>query len=309
MIYSPDLGPYPVKEAEVLPGTAVSPYQPLVARWPDAAPVGCVIFCHGLGSNGREYANLSRYWASHGYLALHPTFADSIIEVAKAEPALGLDPDSDLTGWTSLPEVRARMHQKLHSPAFWLARVDIVQTILEMLDSVLAATCGAADLPLAIAGHSFGAFTTQLLAGAEIDLPDGPRTFRDNRFRSAIILSGQGRDQQGLRDGSWDGMAGPVLTVTGTRDMGAKGGDWHWKCEPFDLAPPGGKYLAVLENGDHYLGGFADRQPQVPAQIAAVNALTLAFLDATLRQRGDAADWLNGIGTRVGDAPLIFKTK
>src|SRR5690606_13641134 len=108
----------------------------------------------------------------------------------------------------------------------------------------------------AITGHSFGAYTAQLFAGAEIDLPgEGPRNFRDDRFSAAILLSAQGRDQQGLREGSWDGIEGPMLNVTGTLDGGAKGQDWHWKMEPYELAPAGDKYLAVLVGADHYLGG------------------------------------------------------
>lgn len=311
MTYLSDFGPYQVNEATVMPNSAVSPYQPLIARWPDSPPVGCVVFCHGLGSNGREYARLSSHWASHGYLVLHPTFADSIVEVARAEPGLGLDPQADLTGWTTLPNVRARMHQKLHTPAFWLERVAIVTAVLDALDSIAATTCGKRPLPCAIAGHSFGAHTTQLLAGAEIDTPDGPRTFFEPRFDCALILSGQGRDQQGLRDGSWDGMTGPVLTVTGTRDMGAKGGDWHWKCEPFQLAPCGGKYLAVLQDADHYLGGLDERagQPQVPAHREAVRQITLAFIDANLRHRSEALDWLDSIGTELGASKLLFRRK
>src|SRR5690606_23010804 len=122
----------------------------------------------------------------------------------------------------------------------------------------------------------------QLFAGAEIDLPgEGPRNFRDDRFSAAILLSAQGRDQQGLREGSWDGIDGPMLNVTGTLDGGAKGQDWHWKMEPYELAPAGDKYLAVLVGADHYLGGIArpDQSP-APRQSEAVAQLTLAFLDA-----------------------------
>ena len=126
-----------------------------------------------------------------------------------------------------------------------------------------------------------------------------------------MLLSAQGRDQQGLRDGSWDAMDGPVLTVTGTLDRGAKGGDWRWKSEPYDLAPAGGKYLAVLEDSDHYLGGFADNgiQRQVPGQREAVKQITLAFLDAHLRGGPAAGDWLAAIDDRVGDCRLLFKRK
>ena len=48
---------------------------------------------------------------------------------------------------------------------------------------------------------------------------------------------------------------------------------------------------------------------QVPAQREAVGDLTLAFLDATLRSRAQARDWLDTIADRIGDAPLLFRRK
>ena len=149
------------------------------------------------------------------------------------------------------------------------------------------------------------------LAGAEIDLPDGTsRNFRDNRFSAAILLSAQGRDQQGLREGSWDGITGPMLNVTGTLDGGAKGQDWRWKVEPYEFAPPPDKYLALLVDADHYLGGLArpDQSP-VPAQRDAVFQLTLAFLDAYVAGSALAKSWLAGVTDRLGDCRLQFRQK
>lgn len=313
--YASDIAAGDVREAhDVLAGEpGIGPG--LTCRWPsDRAPAGFVLFCHGLGSNGREYRDLARYWARHGYLVIQPTFADAVGRVARDEPELGLDPDADLSRWTQVPDIRARMHEILHAPEHWLERVATVNCVMDRLDKAIEATSGRPDRPIpgAIAGHSFGAYTAQLLAGAEIDLPGGQaRRFHDDRFGAAILLSAQGRDQQGLRDGSWDGLDSPLLTVTGTRDQGAKGGDWRWKSEPFDLAPAGGKYLAVLEDGDHYLGGFADNglQEQVPSQRNAVQQLTLAFLDAHVHGRPAARDWLGAIHDRVGDCQLLFKHK
>ncbi|APH70756.1 alpha/beta hydrolase family protein [Aquibium oceanicum] len=314
-LYRSDLGPGAFREAhDVLaePGIHVGE-APLVCRWPrDLAPKGFVVFCHGLGSNGGAYAALSGYWAAHGYLVIHPTFADDIRIVARNEPELGLDPESDLSEWMTVPHARARMHAILHSPERWTGRLAVVGAVMDRLPQIVEATCGAAESPMrgAIAGHSFGAYTAQLLAGAEIDLPDEPaRRFADPRFEAAVLLSAQGRDQQGLRDGSWDGLRGPMLNVTGTLDQGAKGGDWHWKCEPYELAPAGEKYLAVLEGGDHYLGGFAERHRQVPAQREAVEQITLAFLDAQLRNSQAARGWLGSIDARVGECRLLFKRK
>ncbi len=316
--YVSDFGRHEVREArDVLAGHPASGGQrPLTCRWPkDRAPQGFVVFCHGLGSSGGEYAALSAHWASHGYLVIHPTFRDAIDIVAREEPELGLDPRADLSGWTAMPDIRARMHEILHTPARWIERLEVVRGLMAALPGIVEATCGreAGPLPGCIAGHSFGAYTAQLLAGAEIDLPGDPgRRFGDDRFRAALLLSAQGREQQGLRDGSWDAVKGPVLTVTGTLDRGAKGGDWRWKSEPYELAPPaGGKYLAVLDNGDHFLGGLTERDAQqhVPAQQEAVRRITLAFLDAHLRDSRAARDWLGSITDRVGECRLLFRRK
>lgn len=286
---------------------------PLVCRWPDGvSPMGYVVFCHGLGASGSDYAELSRYWAEHGYLVIHPTFPDSAEAVARAEPQLGFEAGGP-TIWLDHPGARARLYEILHTPYYWLERIRIVRQTMEAIDAVFEATCGGrrGAIPAAIAGHSFGAYTSQLLAGAEIDLPgEGPRSFKDDRFAAAILLSAQGRDQQGLREGSWDGIDGPMLNVTGTLDGGAKGQDWHWKVEPYELAPAGDKYLALLTDADHYLGGIARRdQSPVPAQREAVERITLAFLDAYLSKDPAAMTWLTGITDRVGDCPLVFKRK
>lgn len=315
--YVSDFGGQGIRDAhDVLAGhPAWDAQRPLTCRWPeDRAPEGFIVFCHGLGSNGGEYAAISRHWARHGYLVIHPTFPDAIGIVAREEPELRLDPQADLTRWTAMPSVRARMHEILHTPARWTGRLELVHALMAALPDIVEATCGvkSGPIPGAIAGHSFGAYTAQLLAGAEIDMPDAPaRQFRDERFAAAVLLSAQGRDQQGLREGSWDAMTGPVLNVTGTLDRGAKGGDWRWKSEPYELAPAGGKYLAVLEAGDHFLGGLTerDRQLHVPAQQEAVNQITLAFLDAHVRDRQAARDWLGSIGGRIGDCRLLFKRK
>jgi len=284
---------------------------PLTCRYPaDGKARAAVIFCHGLGSSGQAYGLLSESWAAQGYLVVHPTFPDSIQAVARAEPELGLDPEGDLTLWTQLPAVRPRMHQILHDPAYWMARVEIVRRVLDAMDDIRAATVGGdGPLPLAIAGHSFGAHTAQLFAGAEIDLPEGPGSFREERFQAALVLSGQGLDQQGLREGSWDGMTGPVLTVTGKKDGGAKGQDWRWKCEPYELAPAGGKCLAVLGDADHYLGGMTREGVTVPEQHAALVLVTTAFLDAHVAGRASAANWLGLVEDRIGDCPVVFRQK
>ncbi|OJY35955.1 MAG: hypothetical protein BGP06_19140 [Rhizobiales bacterium 65-9] len=316
-LYVGDLGPVSICERHdvLADNPRVSAHRPLTCRWPDQREIsGVILFCHGLGSNGGEYVELSSYWARRGYLVIHPTFADSIDRVARAEPALGLDPDADLTGWSALPSVRARMHEILHAPSSWLARVALTAVVMDALEDIIAATVGRQAKPVlcAVAGHSFGAYTAQLLAGAEIDLPDGQTgRFRDPRFAAALLLSAQGRDQQGLRDGSWKAVNVPMLNVTGTLDRGAKGGDWRWKSEPFELSPAGGKYLLVIDEADHFLGGFAPNagQRRIPAQQEAVKQATLAFFDAHIRGVPAALDWLNSMPDSIAGRRILFRRK
>lgn len=286
---------------------------PLVLRYPcgvDAKAI--VVFCHGLGSSGAAYGGLTQAWVQQGYLVIHPTFADSAIEVARSNPDLGFDPaDKSLTLWARKhPSIRKKMFQILHDPTHWVDRVKIVQQILDNIPAILSVT-GTRDqeLPMAIAGHSFGAYTAQLFAGAQIELPERTKSFRDKRFSAALVLSGQGRDQQGLRDGSWDQMTGPVLTVTGQQDGGAKGQDWNWKCEPYDLSPPGGKVLAVLDNANHYLGGLTPEGETESSQFTALQTVTTAFLETYIGQLQSAGHWMNSVKNHIGSCPVIFRQK
>ncbi|MBL1419707.1 MAG: alpha/beta fold hydrolase [Alphaproteobacteria bacterium] len=288
----------------------------LTCRWPEnTPPKAVVIFCHGLGAGGQDYAQLSTELAANGYFVVHPTFPDWIGAVAAAYPDLGIKLDANNRfAWLNAPKVREQMFKILHSPSYWMERTLIVRQLLNGLDAILTSTCGRPKqpIPTAIAGHSFGAYTAQLFAGAEIDVPNkGKRQYKDKRLSAAILLSAQGRDQQGLREGSWDQMTGPVLNVTGTLDGGAKGQDWHWKCEPYHQAPAGDKYLAVLDNADHYLGGMTPDDPNsgIPNQSQAVTQLSLAFLDAYLQNDLAAKLWLAAISDHIGDCKLLFEKK
>lgn len=288
----------------------------LTCRWPNGKPPkAIVIFCHGLGAGGRDYEEYSTALAAEGYFVIHPTFPDWVKAVVEAEPELGVGlTHQDLKTWTEIPNLRARMFEILHSPSYWMERTLIVRQLLNGLDPILASTCGRPEqpIPCAIAGHSFGAYTSQLFAGAQIEVPGkGMRQYKDKRFAAAVLLSAQGRDQQGLDEGSWDTMTGPVLNVTGTLDGGAKNQDWHWKCEPYHLAPAGDKYLAVLKDADHYLGGMTLDNPAagIPEQREAVTQLSLAFLDAYVMKDEAAKLWLASISDHIGKCELLFERK
>ena len=288
----------------------------LTCRWPKGAdPLGFIIFSHGLGSSRHDYAELAENWAAYGYLVVQPTFPDWIGYIAAAEPQLGLDPNSaEIEKWITLPEVVPHMMGLLHKPFYWKARIQIVKQILDQSSFIIHSTCPGSpeEIPCAAAGHSFGAYTSQLLAGATIDLPGvGPTQYRDPRIKAAALISAQGRDQQGLWDGSWSTIACPMVTITGTLDQGAKGQGPQWKSEPYEFAPPGDKYLAVFQNAGHQFGGITRTGGKGDniEQRKAMAQLTLAFWNAHLLNDPEAKSWLAAITTQIGQWPVTLARK
>jgi hypothetical protein len=67
--------------------------------------------------------------------------------------------------------------------------------------------------------------------------------------------------------------------------------------------PPPGKYLAVFEGGDHMVFGGHELRRAPTARDreiqAGVNALSLAFWNAYLKDDANARAWLEGAGAKA----------
>jgi pimeloyl-ACP methyl ester carboxylesterase len=238
----------------------------VVARYPDSGDdLPVVVLCHGLGGSQHGYAALGTHLASHGYAVLHPRFADA------GESSLAL----------------------LFDPKYWLSRVTRVHAVINSL-------AGRQHLPIRlradnviVAGHSFGAYTAQLLVGTRL-FEVGPDFAHRTHpaVAGGILLSPQGSGDRGLTPHSWDGVDLPLLVVTATHDRGARGEGLEWRREPFDRARSRLRHLAVVRGGDHQLGGLPEPEPTGDAEIrTAVAAVVTGFAD---RVHGDrsAGDWL-----------------
>lgn len=296
-----EAGPYRVGHVEVERWVGVRGRSVAAAvQYPlraDGRPAPVVVLCHGLGGDHRGYAGLGAHLASHGYAVVHPQFLDSL---ALAGPELGLR-GVDERSWLADERARAAMHALLFDPRHWLSRVARVHAVIDSLPE-------QGHLPgllepdgVIVAGHSFGAYTAQLVLGATLsgvglDAAD----FSHPGVAGAILLSPQGAGDRGLTRSSWDAVDRPLLVVTATNDFGARGEGLSWRRQPFDAAPAPVKHLAVVRGGDHFLGGIHRREADADADAAAapdrpvrraVSAVAVAFAD---RIHGDLAarDWL-----------------
>jgi len=263
---------------------------------------GVVVWCHGLGASRETGAGIAATWTARGYAVVMPTFADAIELVARRHPEIGLDPEgASLDRWAFHERARTFMIASMLDWPWRHDRILTLRAVIDALPSILADDArlggGTGATRIGVGGHSFGAYVTQLVAGARIDCPLGPATsFRDRRVSAVVIASGQGRRQAGLRDGSWDDVVLPLLNVTGTRDRGATTDDPTWKWEPFTLSPPGAKYQLVIDQADHGLGGISgasELYPPIARHLELAGRTIAQFWDAFLADDTAARDWLD----------------
>jgi hypothetical protein len=86
--------------------------------------------------------------------------------------------------------------------------------------------------------------------------------------------------------------------MTGSRDGPTRTGQpAEWRKKPYELSPPGEKYLVWVEGLDHGYGGitgvnFNPRNKPNPDHVAWTKIVTLAFWDAYLKQSREARAYL-----------------
>src|SRR5690606_31830494 len=141
-------------------------------------------FCHGALGSKESAQPLASYWASHGYVAVQPTFGDSISLLSPEERARA----GSLVALVNSPRIRRE----------WDDRPMDVKRVLDALDELEAEVDGLAGkidaTRIGMAGHSFGAQTCMLLGGATVAQGQLKRfdSLEDARPRAIIAISPQG---------------------------------------------------------------------------------------------------------------------
>lgn len=255
----------------------------LYAPQTTSARVPLIVFSHGLGGSRYGYSHLGRFWASHGFAALHLQHAGS---------------DRGVWGERGLAMLGA-----LRSAA------NIDNAVARAIDVRFALDTLLVDGPwreridrgrIGIAGHSFGANTAILASGARFRDGDAVRSFGDPRIRAAVLMSPPAlpSDQDPFFVYSAVGL--PTLHLTGTRDETMIPGLTTLAVDrriPFDSMAALPRYLGIFDSGRHSM--FADwSRDDTSARIkASARDLTLAFWRSVLDGDAEAAATLSRAGT------------
>jgi len=239
-------------------------------------PLPVIVFSHGLGGSRLGYHDLAQAWAERGYVVVLPSHREKVpLGVAEVEQP-------------SVAEMRA-MKEAIGDPRNWPLRpLDIRRTVdaLEALPDEVRALRGMLDLSrIGVGGHSYGAYTALLCAGAQVQFPDGSRqTFPEPRAKAFVVLSPPGNGARGLSAQSWQSIHAPLLCMTGTRDDGILGEPPAWREDGFKWLSGSDHGLVVLDGADHFsFAGGRARRPAEPALMRQIEAATLWFWDKHLR--------------------------
>ncbi|QJR16692.1 alpha/beta hydrolase family protein [Usitatibacter palustris] len=254
----------------------------------DTRPAPVVLFSHGLGGSREGNAFMGEHWAHRGYVAVFLQH-----------------PGSDSAVWKDVPRAQAMAAMKRAGNARnFMLRIEDVHATLDQLErwNVETGSPLRGRLELArvgMSGHSFGALTTQAVAGQS--MPKAVKAL-DGRIRAVIVCS-PSAPRRGETAKAFDGVAIPWLLMTGTHDTALIGDiPLSSRYAVYPALPPGGKYELVLDGAEH--SAFTDRalpgdkEARNPNHHRAILALSTAFWDAYLLGDRAARAWLDGASVR-----------
>jgi len=240
-----------------------------------------IVFSHGIGGSRDGYSYLGRYFAAHGYASMHVQHVGS-----------------DRQLWFGNP---FSLVARLSDAAQELEALNRVQDLRYALDKILSTDQGTLfdTRRIVAAGHSYGANTTMLIAGALIEQQGQKVSLRDPRISAAILISappfyGMGDPKKILAS-----IDIPTLHITATGDEIQIPGYFSgfqdrvdiFKAMSSDSAVP--KMLVVFKEGSHSI--FTDRfgtggMNLNPKVKIATRQLALAFLDGVQASNYRAMD-------------------
>jgi len=254
---------------------------PVRLYWPEAGdkPVPLVVFSHGIGGSRRGYSYLGEHFASQGIASLHLQHVGSDRSLWRGNPF-------SLVG-------------RLQNAAQAREALERVSDLSFALDQMLAHVEFGARVDrsrIAAAGHSYGANTAMLAAGALVERDGRKVSLRDARIKAAVLLSAPpfyGAPDPGaiLR-----AVTLPTLHVTATEDVIHIPGFYspaRDRVAVYESIGSPFKALAVFEGGSHSI--FTNRRGTGgdelnPKVKAATRELALAFLRQVFDGAGEALE-------------------
>lgn len=233
---------------------------PLMVYEPSAKPAGCAplaLISHGAGGSERGYVYLARAMANSGFRAVVMGHAASGMSAARSYVRRG--------------GLRNGIRNLVIDPTAETDRLRDATATLQWAD----AQCHAPFRVLM--GHSMGAVTTMLEAGAKNILGITAPPAGADRFDAYVALSPEGPGVV-FGEHGWSNIRKPMLIFTGTRDQSLKGGPEARQIPWHDLpgTKSGCQWMGVIDGATHM--NFAGNGAGAESVERIVTSDTAAFL-------------------------------
>jgi dienelactone hydrolase len=260
-----------------------------------AAPFPVIVFSHGLGGTREGYEYLAQQWAANGFVSVHLQHigSDDSAWRGQAAPMQAMKQAANLQNAVDRPR-----------------DVSFAVDQLIELDKTDPKLKGKLDLThLGIAGHSFGAQTSMLIAGQRLGgqfISSRIGSLSDDRFKAVLAMSESVPVNRAKLDEIYSPIHIPTFFMSGTEDDSPLGDTKaNERRMPFDHIPANPSYLLILTGGDHMV--FSGRPGRVratdDAQQKILRVSSTAFFDGYLKGDASALKWLEGsFKTELGEA-------
>lgn len=268
-------------------------------------PAPVVIYSHGGGGTRETGAQWSEHLASHGFACLHPQHAGSDRDAFRSN--------------------RQQISEAARNPTAGKVRFEDIGFTYRQIAGLASQGAAAGRIDPArvgIAGHSFGAITSQIIAGQFVTGFD--QSLALPQIKGALALSpSPPRAAYGDASTAFRDMFMPIFHMTGTKDD-APNGDFDAAARriPFDRTKDVDQWLLILDGANHFTFGgdpnprlmFRDfSYPDLPRHHDIIRAGSLLFWRMILNGDAKAKDALDGGAFKALLAPSdryeLYKAK
>jgi len=175
---------------------------------PQTPPLGLVVVSPGVGGSENGYGYLVDYFATHGWLVCAMEHLESNLD--------------SLREHTKHQGLKKGLVEMVTDPSSYRGRMMEIQGVLDWIEDSMGG-------PRILVGHSMGAATVMIEAGAKNN------------------LGCQGKD----RFNAWEHLNKPMLLITGTEDHELNGA-WESRLKSFEGMKSGThKWLGIIDGATH----------------------------------------------------------
>lgn len=292
-------GPRPVAtETAVWVDTARQRPVPLKLYYPagDESPLPVIVYSHGLGGSREGCAYLGHFWASHGFLSVHPQHHGSDEQV-----------------WRGKLRPRAAIKASFDDPQNLVDRVADLRFVLDSLESHAARQTPLGrridNSRIGIAGHAFVLAALVIAGQSPPQLPY--HSAPDTRIKGVLALSSPVSVGRPDHAAEYAAIRVPVLHMTGTDDDSPVGPTRAAdRRVPYDSIHGADQILVTFFGADHltFSGHLRRRASQAdPYYQRRIEAASTAFWTAYLKDVSPLAEWLGegGMAEIIGPAGWV----